>query len=195
VSRAAAVDRTNPPPRPPLQLRRSGLPTARAYAVVVPSHAHRFVYYHPPPTHHLLLLRSQSVEDGTLSETSPLPVDTAGADRGSRSAPSWPPPTRDDRTTMAIRSRPRATKVRRAREGRRPRRNGRRRRRRRRRDDDRDPTAIAAAAMTTTTTTTTTGRGGVRNLGKTVQLAARYRAEGADENAFLNITSSSAPGP
>jgi len=39
------------------------------------------------------------------------------------------------------------------------------------------------------------GGGGVRNLGKTVQLAARYRAEGADENAFLNITSSSAPGP
>ena len=35
----------------------------------------------------------------------------------------------------------------------------------------------------------------MRNLGKTVQLAARYRAEGADENAFLNITSSSAPGP
>jgi len=35
----------------------------------------------------------------------------------------------------------------------------------------------------------TTGRGGVRNLGKPVQLAARYYAEGADEIAFLNITS------
>lgn len=34
-----------------------------------------------------------------------------------------------------------------------------------------------------------TGRGGVRNLGKPVQLAARYYAEGADEIAFLNITS------
>ena len=38
-------------------------------------------------------------------------------------------------------------------------------------------------------TTTTTGRGGVRNLGKPVQLASRYYAEGADEIAFLNITS------
>jgi len=35
----------------------------------------------------------------------------------------------------------------------------------------------------------TTGRGGVRNLGKPVQLAARYYTEGADEIAFLNITS------
>mmetsp|Transcript_16332 Transcript_16332/g.18615 ORF Transcript_16332/g.18615 Transcript_16332/m.18615 type:complete len:561 (+) Transcript_16332:147-1829(+) len=34
-----------------------------------------------------------------------------------------------------------------------------------------------------------TGRGGVRNLGKPVSLAARYYAEGADEIAFLNITS------
>jgi glutamine amidotransferase/cyclase len=33
------------------------------------------------------------------------------------------------------------------------------------------------------------GRGGVRNLGKPVQLAARYYKEGADEIAFLNITS------
>jgi glutamine amidotransferase/cyclase len=35
----------------------------------------------------------------------------------------------------------------------------------------------------------TTGRGGVRNLGKPVALAARYYEEGADEIAFLNITS------
>lgn len=35
----------------------------------------------------------------------------------------------------------------------------------------------------------TTGRGGVRNLGKPVSLAARYYNEGADEIAFLNITS------
>mmetsp|Transcript_25350 Transcript_25350/g.55554 ORF Transcript_25350/g.55554 Transcript_25350/m.55554 type:complete len:564 (+) Transcript_25350:123-1814(+) len=34
-----------------------------------------------------------------------------------------------------------------------------------------------------------TGRGGVRNLGKPVGLAARYYEEGADEIAFLNITS------
>merc|ERR1712176_327628 len=34
-----------------------------------------------------------------------------------------------------------------------------------------------------------TGRGGVRNLGKPVSLAARYYSEGADEIAFLNITS------
>jgi len=34
-----------------------------------------------------------------------------------------------------------------------------------------------------------TGRGGVRNLGKPVRLAARYYDEGADEIAFLNITS------
>ena len=34
-----------------------------------------------------------------------------------------------------------------------------------------------------------TGRGGVRNLGKPVALAARYYDEGADEIAFLNITS------
>eukprot|EP00567_Pseudictyota_dubia_P014395 CAMPEP_0197445152 /NCGR_PEP_ID=MMETSP1175-20131217/10442_1 /TAXON_ID=1003142 /ORGANISM="Triceratium dubium, Strain CCMP147" /LENGTH=340 /DNA_ID=CAMNT_0042976063 /DNA_START=70 /DNA_END=1089 /DNA_ORIENTATION=+ len=34
-----------------------------------------------------------------------------------------------------------------------------------------------------------TGRGGVRNLGKPVSLAARYYEEGADEIAFLNITS------
>jgi len=34
-----------------------------------------------------------------------------------------------------------------------------------------------------------TGRGGVRNLGKPVQLASRYYTEGADEIAFLNITS------
>lgn len=34
-----------------------------------------------------------------------------------------------------------------------------------------------------------TGRGGVRNLGKPVALAARYYTEGADEIAFLNITS------
>lgn len=34
-----------------------------------------------------------------------------------------------------------------------------------------------------------TGRGGVRNLGKPVSLAARYYKEGADEIAFLNITS------
>ena len=34
-----------------------------------------------------------------------------------------------------------------------------------------------------------TGRGGVRNLGKPVSLAARYYNEGADEIAFLNITS------
>ena len=34
-----------------------------------------------------------------------------------------------------------------------------------------------------------TGRGGVRNLGKPVTLAARYYMEGADEIAFLNITS------
>ena len=34
-----------------------------------------------------------------------------------------------------------------------------------------------------------TGRGGVRNLGKPVSLAARYYREGADEIAFLNITS------
>jgi len=33
------------------------------------------------------------------------------------------------------------------------------------------------------------GRGGVRNLGKPVELAARYYREGADEIAFLNITS------
>jgi glutamine amidotransferase/cyclase len=33
------------------------------------------------------------------------------------------------------------------------------------------------------------GRGGVRNLGKPVGLAARYYDEGADEIAFLNITS------
>lgn len=33
------------------------------------------------------------------------------------------------------------------------------------------------------------GRGGVRNLGKPVSLAARYYQEGADEIAFLNITS------
>jgi glutamine amidotransferase/cyclase len=32
-------------------------------------------------------------------------------------------------------------------------------------------------------------RGGVRNLGKPVALAARYYREGADEIAFLNITS------
>jgi glutamine amidotransferase/cyclase len=35
----------------------------------------------------------------------------------------------------------------------------------------------------------TSGRGGVRNLGKPVSLAARYYNEGADEIAFLNITS------
>jgi glutamine amidotransferase/cyclase len=35
----------------------------------------------------------------------------------------------------------------------------------------------------------TTGRGGVRNLGKPVSLAARYYQEGGDEIAFLNITS------
>ena len=35
----------------------------------------------------------------------------------------------------------------------------------------------------------TTGRGGVRNLGKPVALASRYYQEGADEIAFLNITS------
>jgi imidazole glycerol-phosphate synthase len=34
-----------------------------------------------------------------------------------------------------------------------------------------------------------TGRGGVRNLGKPVALASRYYEEGADEIAFLNITS------
>ncbi|VEU44961.1 unnamed protein product [Pseudo-nitzschia multistriata] len=34
-----------------------------------------------------------------------------------------------------------------------------------------------------------TGRGGVRNLGKPVGLAGRYYDEGADEIAFLNITS------
>eukprot|EP00970_Alexandrium_tamarense_P007704 scaffold1468_cov206-Alexandrium_tamarense.AAC.23 len=33
------------------------------------------------------------------------------------------------------------------------------------------------------------GRGGVRNLGKPVSLASRYYKEGADEIAFLNITS------
>ena len=33
------------------------------------------------------------------------------------------------------------------------------------------------------------GRGGVRNLGKPVSLASRYYTEGADEIAFLNITS------
>jgi glutamine amidotransferase/cyclase len=33
------------------------------------------------------------------------------------------------------------------------------------------------------------GRGGVRNLGKPVALAGRYYTEGADEIAFLNITS------
>lgn len=33
------------------------------------------------------------------------------------------------------------------------------------------------------------GRGGVRNLGKPVSLASRYYQEGADEIAFLNITS------
>jgi len=33
------------------------------------------------------------------------------------------------------------------------------------------------------------GKGGVRNLGKPVSLAGRYYAEGADEIAFLNITS------
>jgi len=35
----------------------------------------------------------------------------------------------------------------------------------------------------------TSGKGGVRNLGKPVSLAARYYTEGADEIAFLNITS------
>jgi imidazole glycerol-phosphate synthase len=35
----------------------------------------------------------------------------------------------------------------------------------------------------------TDGRGGVRNLGKPVGLASRYYQEGADEIAFLNITS------
>jgi glutamine amidotransferase/cyclase len=35
----------------------------------------------------------------------------------------------------------------------------------------------------------TKGRGGVRNLGKPVSLASRYYKEGADEIAFLNITS------
>jgi len=34
-----------------------------------------------------------------------------------------------------------------------------------------------------------TGRGGVRNLGKPVQLAKQYYEDGADEIAFLNITS------
>jgi imidazole glycerol-phosphate synthase len=33
------------------------------------------------------------------------------------------------------------------------------------------------------------GRGGVRNLGKPIELASRYYQEGADEIAFLNITS------
>lgn len=37
--------------------------------------------------------------------------------------------------------------------------------------------------------TAVTGRGGVRNLGKPVSLAGRYYNEGADEIAFLNITS------
>lgn len=37
--------------------------------------------------------------------------------------------------------------------------------------------------------TNLTGRGGVRNLGKPVALASRYYQEGADEIAFLNITS------
>jgi hypothetical protein len=186
VSRAAAVDRTNPPPPAPhLQLRRSGLPTARTYVVVVPSHAHRFVYSSTHP-HHLLLLRSQSVEDGTLSETSPMLVDTAGADRGSRSAPSWPLDARlIERRWRSGRDRGRP--VRRAREG------------RRRRGGtggggggggDGTTTATTAIAAAATTTTTTGRAGGVRNLGKTVQLAARYRAI---EIAFLNITSSSAP--
>lgn len=35
----------------------------------------------------------------------------------------------------------------------------------------------------------TSGKGGVRNLGKPVKLAQRYYDEGADEIAFLNITS------
>jgi glutamine amidotransferase/cyclase len=35
----------------------------------------------------------------------------------------------------------------------------------------------------------TAGRGGIRNLGKPVSLAGRYYNEGADEIAFLNITS------
>jgi glutamine amidotransferase/cyclase len=33
-----------------------------------------------------------------------------------------------------------------------------------------------------------TGAGDVRNLGKPVELAARYFEEGADEVTFLNIT-------
>ena len=37
--------------------------------------------------------------------------------------------------------------------------------------------------------TSTTGRGGVRNLGKPVALAEKYFLSGADEIAFLNITS------
>ncbi|WVW81075.1 imidazoleglycerol phosphate synthase, cyclase subunit [Kwoniella bestiolae CBS 10118] len=36
---------------------------------------------------------------------------------------------------------------------------------------------------------TSTGEGGVRNLGKPVELSQRYYLEGADEIAFLNITS------
>jgi len=39
------------------------------------------------------------------------------------------------------------------------------------------------------TADTPSGRGGVRNLGKPVSLASRYYEEGADELAFLNITS------
>ncbi len=55
--------------------------------------------------------------------------------------------------------------------------------------DDDEKTKPEAEGDNVATTGGTNGRGGVRNLGKPVQLAARYYREGADEIAFLNITS------
>jgi glutamine amidotransferase/cyclase len=85
---------------------------------------------------------------------------------------------------MAIRSRPRAASTTCARGTKAPRRNGRRRRRRRRRrDDDRDHRDRRSRDDDDDDDDDGEG-GGVRNLGKTVQLAARYHVEGADKIAF-----------
>jgi hypothetical protein len=197
VSRAAAVDRTNPPPPAP-PYNSGGRDYLQRAHMLWSSLLTRIVSFttisstHPPPPS-----PSFPVRGGRHAVR-----DVAPAGRYRRRGPRLvkravvAPRRAIDRTTMAIRSRPRAASTTCARGAKAPRRNGRRRRRRRRRrDDDRDHRDRRSRDAMTTTTTTTGRGGGWRNLGKPVQLAARYHAEGADEIAFLNITSSSAPGP
>ena len=112
---------------------------------------------------------TQSVEDGTLSQTAPLPVNlNMHTELVKRVVVALDVRSNDDGDLVVTKGDQYDV---------------------REKDDDDKAKPEAEGDNDVATTSGINGRGGVRNLGKPVQLAARYYSEGADEIAFLNITS------